>query len=174
MKVILIRDVPDVGHAGDIKNLADGYARNYLIARGLAVKATPGTLKEYERRRVADASRDARLADRAEALAQRLRGVTLTFEAKAGEKGRLYGSITPTEIAEALEREIGEKFDRRKNILADPIRQIGEHAIPVRLTSDVVAEVKVIVKPEGEELPEPAPARAAEEPLSADEQAQAA
>lgn len=92
--------------------------------------------------------------------------MTLTFQAKAGEKGRLYGSITTSDIADALEREVGEKFDRRKNILCDPIRQVGEHVIPVRLTTDVVAEVKVVVKPEGGELLE-------EEPAPADVQEQA-
>ena len=169
MKVILTRDVPNVGDAGDIKNVAVGYARNYLIPKGLAVKATPGTIKEFERRRAAEASRDERLAARAEALAERLSDVTLSFEAKAGETGRLYGSITTADMAEALERAVDEKFDRRKNILSDPIREVGRHTISVRLSSDVVAEVKVVVKPEGGELPEPAEAEPAEAPAPADE-----
>jgi len=173
VKIILTRDVPNVGHAGDVKDVSDGYARNYLISRGLAVKATPGALRDLERRRVAETSREERLAERAEMLAQRLSGLTLTFEAKAGEKGRLYGSITPAEIAEALEREVGEKFDRRKHILVDPLRQVGTHVVPVRLTADVVAEVKVVVKPEGGELPEAAPAGSVEEPAPADDEAQA-
>ena len=168
MKVILTRDVPNVGDAGDVKNVAAGYARNYLIPRGLAVKATPGTLKEFERRRTAEASREERLAARAQELAGRLSNVTLAFEAKAGETGRLYGSVTTGDMAEALEREIGEKFDRRKNILSDPIRQVGRHTISVRLAPDVVAEVKVVVKPEGGELPEEAAAEPAEEAEPAD------
>lgn len=172
MKIILTRDVPNVGHAGDVKDVSDGYARNYLIAKGLAVRATPGALKDLEHHQTAEASREERLAERAETLAQRLSGLTLTFEAKAGEKGRLYGSVTPTEIAEALGREVGEKFDRRKHILVDPIRQVGTHAVPVRLTADVVAEIKVVVKPEGGELPQAAPVEPLEETTAADEQAQ--
>jgi large subunit ribosomal protein L9 len=169
VKIILTRDVPNVGDAGDVKNVAAGYARNYLIPRGLAVKATPGALKAFERRRTAESSREERLAARAEALAARLTELTLTFEAKAGEKGRLYGSVTTADMAEALEREVGEKFDRRKNILSDPIRQVGRHTVSVRLAPDVVAEVKVVVKPEGGELPEEALAEPAEEPALADE-----
>ena len=156
MKIILTRDVPNVGQVGDVKDVATGYARNYLIPKGLAVKATSGALKEFERRRAAETRREERLVARAEALAQRLSDLTLVFEAKAGEKGRLYGSVTTAEIAEALEREVGEKFDRRKHILSDPIRHVRKHVVPVRLRADVVAEVNVLVKPEGGELPEEA------------------
>jgi len=158
VKVILTRDVPTVGQAGDLKNVAAGYARNYLIPKGLAVKATPGALKDFERQKVIEARREEKMAERAEALAERLSTVTLTFEAKAGEKGRLYGSITTGDIVEALKRETGETFDRRKHILSEPIRQTGEHVISVRLTADVVAEVRALVKPEGGELPEETPA----------------
>lgn len=171
MKIILTHNVPNLGQAGDIKNVAAGYARNYLIPRQLATKATPGALKEFERRRSAEIHRDKRLADRAEVLAQRLSDITLIFEAKAGETGRLYGSITTADIVEALERESGEKFDRRKHILSDPIREVGEHIVSVRLSADVTAEVKAIVKPEGGELPEAIPAEPVEEPAPEDDQA---
>jgi large subunit ribosomal protein L9 len=107
--------------------------------------------------------------EHAEVLAQRLNELTLIFEAKAGETGRLYGSITTADIAEALEREVEEQFDRRKNILSDPIRQVGEHLVSVRLAPDVVTEVKVVVKPEGGELPETAPAEPGDEPAPADD-----
>lgn len=170
MKIILTRDVPNLGQSGDVKDVATGYARNYLIPKGLAAKATTGALKEFKRQRVSVGHREERLAARAEALAQRLSGLTLTFEAKAGEKGRLYGSITSAGIAEALEREVGEKFDRRKHILCEPIRHVGEHVIPVRLAADVVAEIKVVVKPEGGELPEVTPAETVEEPAPEDDQ----
>ena len=158
MKVILTHDVPNLGHAGDVKDVAAGYARNYLFREGLAVKASKGAITDFERRKVVDTRREEKMAARAEALAKRLEGITLTFEAKAGETGHLYGSITPTTIAEALEREVGEKFDRRKNILSEPLREVGKHTISVRLSADVVAEVKAVVKPEGEELPEAEPA----------------
>ena len=157
MKIILTRDVSNLGEAGDVKDVAVGYARNYLLPNGLAVKATPSALKEFKVRQAAGQRREERLSARAEALAQRLSGVTLNFEAKASEKGRLFGSITTADIAEALERESGEKFDRRKHILSEPIRQVGEHVVSVRLSADVVAEVKAVVKPEGGELPEVAP-----------------
>jgi large subunit ribosomal protein L9 len=165
VKIILTRDVPNLGQAGDVKSVATGYARNYLIPKGMAVKATYGALRESKHQRITEAHREERLGIRAEALKQRLSGLTLTFEAKAGEKGRLYGSITTADIAEALEREVGEKFSRRKHILSEPIRQVGRHVVSVRLTADVVAEVKVVVKPEGGELPEEAPAEPAEEPV---------
>jgi len=170
VKIILIRDVPNLGQVGDTKDVATGYARNHLIPKGLAVKATSGALREFERHRAVEARREERLAVRAEALAQRLSSLTLTFEAKAGEKGRLYGSITMADVAEALEREVGEKLDRRKHILSEPLRQVGEHVVSVRLAADVVAEVKVVVKPEGGELPEAAPAEPVEEPAPEDDQ----
>ena len=173
MKIILTHDVPNLGQAGDVKNVAPGYARNYLIPQGLALKATPGAIRDFERRLATSASREKRLEERAEALAERLSELTLTFEAKAGETGRLYGSITTADIAEMLEREVGEKFDRRKNIVSDPLRQVGEHIVTVRLTADVQSEVKVIVKPEGGELPEVAPGEMAGEPPVEDEEAQA-
>ncbi|MEA3341859.1 MAG: 50S ribosomal protein L9 [Chloroflexota bacterium] len=157
MKIILTRDVSNLGQAGDVKDVATGYARNYLIPQGMAMKATSGALKEFKRHRVAESRRDDRVAARAHALAERLSGITLIFEAKSGETGRLYGSVTPDDIAAALERETGEKFDRRKHILSDPLREVGEHTISVRLMADVVAEVKAVVKPEGGELPEPTP-----------------
>jgi large subunit ribosomal protein L9 len=151
VKVILTQDVPNLGHAGDVKNVADGYARNYLFRRDLAVKASPGKLKEFEHLRVAAAHREEKIAAHAEALAEKLSSVTLTFKAKAGETGHLYGSITPSAIAEALERESGETFDRRKQILSEPLREVGEHVVSVRLSQDVVAEVKVVVEAEESE-----------------------
>jgi len=163
VKVILTQDVPNLGQAGEVEDVAAGYARNYLFREGLAVKATKGAIKEFKRRKAVDARREEKMAARAEALAERLRGVTLAFEAKAGETGHLYGSITPAAIAEALEREVGEKFDRRKHILSEPLREVGEHVVSVRLSADVVAEVKALVKPEGGELPEAKPTEAPEE-----------
>jgi large subunit ribosomal protein L9 len=153
VKVILTQDLDNLGHAGDVKRVADGYARNYLIPQGLAVQATPGALREYENRQAAETRREARLGARAEALSRRLSEVTLVFEAKASETGRLFGSITTADIADALEQQIGEKFDRRKHILVDSLRNVGRYMVPIRLTSEVTAEVKVIVTPEGGDLP---------------------
>lgn len=172
MKVILTQDISNLGQAGDIKDVAMGYARNYLIPNGLAIKATAGALKEFERRRAAEARHGEKMAAHAEELREQLSKVTLIFEAKAGEKGHLYGSITTAEIAEALGREVGATFDRRKQILSEPLREIGEHIVSVRLSPDTVAEVKVVVKPEGGELPEPAAGEPAEEPPPQDHEAE--
>lgn len=160
MKVILLQDVPNLGRAGEVKVVADGYASHYLIPNRLAAQATPGALKEFQQRQKAELQREQRLAARAEMLAKRLNGLVLTFEAKAGEKGHLYGSITPADIVEALERETGEKFDRRKHIICEPIREIGWHTVQVRLRADITAEVRVLVKPEGRDLPPETPQEA--------------
>jgi large subunit ribosomal protein L9 len=165
VKIILTREVPKLGRAGDVKEVAAGYARNYLIPRGLAMQATASAMKEFERQRAAEARREGRLTAHAEALAQRLGNVTLTFEAKASDKGRLFGSITTADIAEALERETGETFDRRKHILSEPLRQVGEHIISVRLTPEIVAEVKAVVNPEDGEWTEAAIDEPAEQPV---------
>lgn len=172
MKIILTQDVPNLGQAGDVQDVAAGYARNYLFREGLAVKATAGAIKEFEHRIAAEARREEKMTAHAKALAERLEGVTLTFEAKAGETGHLYGSVTPSDIAEALEHEVGQAFDRRKQIPSEPLREVGEHTVPIRLSSDVTAEVKVVVKPEGGELPQAETSTEAMEPAAEGDQAE--
>ncbi|MFW6082679.1 MAG: 50S ribosomal protein L9 [Chloroflexota bacterium] len=154
MKIILTQDMPNLGQAGDVEEVADGYARNYLIPQGMAVKATPGALKDFEYRREVQAGKHERMKKRAEALARRLTAQTLTFEVKTGETGQLYGSITNADIAEALEEAVGEEIDRRNIPLSEPIRSVGEHFVPVRLMEDVEPQIKVVVKPESGEWPE--------------------
>ncbi len=154
MKVLLTQDVPELGKEGEIKQVARGYARNYLIPKGLAVVATPGAIREAEERARAQAEREARLSSWAEEMAQRLGELTLTFEAKAGPTGRLYGSITSADVADALERQLGEEFDRH-NIQGAPLRDVGEHAVTVQITRSVSAQVQVVVRAEGEEEPPP-------------------
>jgi large subunit ribosomal protein L9 len=151
MKVLLLEDVDKLGHAGKVVTVADGYGRNYLIPRGLAKVASKGTLKQADQvRKSGERKRARELAD-AQDLAQRIEGLTLTFQARAGEKGKLYGSITTADLAQGLERELGQEFDRRK-IISDPLRQIGEHSVPVRLMGDVSASLKVVIEPEGGQL----------------------
>ncbi|HEC33337.1 MAG TPA: 50S ribosomal protein L9 [Chloroflexi bacterium] len=153
MKVFLLQDVAGLGVAGEIKDVAKGYARNYLIPKGLAVVATPGTLKMARVQQEARAEREARVAERAAELAERMAALTLTFQAKAGPTGRLYGSVTTADIAEALERELGVRFDKRK-ILTDPLREVGEYTIRVRLSRNTEAQARVVVQAEGaEEIP---------------------
>lgn len=149
MKVILIENVPGLGDRGEIKEVAPGYARNYLIPKGLAVVATPGAVQEWKARLAARAAREAREAQQAAELAERMSALTLTFRAKAGPTGRLYGSVTTAEIAERLGQELGVSIDRRK-ILSDPLREVGEHTVTVRLTHGVEAQVRVVVEAEGE------------------------
>ena len=171
MKVLLLEDVDNLGLAGSVVTVADGYARNYLIPQGLATLATKGAMKQAEQIRKAGERKRARLMADAQALAQRIEGLTLTFRARAGETGKLYGSVTTADLAEALARELGQEIDRRK-IISDPLRQIGEHTVPIRLMTDVSATLRVVIEPEGGEVEAPsevpAPAEAAEEHPSGD------
>ena len=154
MKVILTQNVERLGQAGEVKEVATGYARNYLIPKGLALAATPGSLKQWNAQQKAQQVQEERLAAQAGELIRQLSEQVLTFEAKAGPTGRLYGSVTTGDIAEALEREFGISVDRRK-ILSDPLREVGEHTISVRLGPEAVAEVRAVVRAEGaEEDPE--------------------
>jgi large subunit ribosomal protein L9 len=149
MKVLLKEDVEKLGSAGDVVTVADGYARNYLIPNALAVKATEGVVKQAEVvRRQARRKRD-RIAAEMEELAGKLRGLQLAFPANAGDKGRLYGSITRDDIVEAIEAKIGEKVDRRK-LDMEPLRQLGLHAVPVRLSADLAPDLSIIVHREDE------------------------
>ncbi len=153
MKVILKQDVPNLGKRGDVHEVADGYARNYLIPRGMAVRATPGALKDFQHRQEVQARKHERMKKRSEALARRLTSHTITFEVKTGETGQLYGSITNADIAEALEEQVGVEIDRRDIPLSEPIREVGEHFVPVRLMEDIEPQIRVVVKPEGGSLP---------------------
>lgn len=150
MEVILLEDVENVGQSGEIRNVAAGYARNYLIPKGLATVATEGTLKQLELRRQAEARRQQKLEAEAKEFAKELEGLTLTFLVKAGEKDRLYGSITTGDIAGALEKETGKGIDRRKIELEDPIRELGTYVVPVKLLPDVIPSITVVVEKEEE------------------------
>jgi large subunit ribosomal protein L9 len=147
MKVLLLRDHAKLGKAGAVKNVADGYARNYLIPRGLAVLATGGALKQAETIRKAEDKRQAQLSAEAQAVANQLEGITLTFHALAGETGKLYGSITTHDIIEAIQREKGLEVDKRKVELREPLRTLGTHAVPIRLAADLAPLVTVVIEP---------------------------
>src|SRR3990172_2907087 len=125
MKVLLTRDVDKLGTAGSVKAVADGYARNFLIPQGLAVFASPGALKQAETIRKAEEKRQASLVSEATTIAEKLSSVTLKFQARAGEGGKLYGSITTKQIIDALERDTGLSLDKRKLDLREPIRTLG-------------------------------------------------
>jgi large subunit ribosomal protein L9 len=148
MQVLLKKDVEQLGTAGDIKKVADGFARNYLIPRGLAVVATPGAIKQAELTRQATSRRQAQALNEAQALAQLLDGQSVTFQARAGETERLYGSITNANIAESLSEKVGQEVDRRKIDLEEPIKDLGTHAVTIRLAPEAEAKVTVIVERE--------------------------
>jgi large subunit ribosomal protein L9 len=149
MKVLLIKDVYKLGRAGDVKRVADGYGRNFLIPQGLAMLATPGALQKADTiRSQATASREA-LNQEMSGVAERISQLVLTFPAKAGETGKLYGSITPQMISEAVTKKSGVEITRRQVDL-QPIRALGEHKAHIRLTMDLVPEVRIIVHREGE------------------------
>ncbi|WP_299028458.1 50S ribosomal protein L9 [uncultured Thermanaerothrix sp.] len=149
MKVLLIKDVYKLGRAGDVKKVADGYARNYLIPQGLAILATPGALKRAEAIRAQAAARRAALNNELAGVAQRINGLVLTFPARASETGKLYGSVTPQMIAEAINQKLGTQINRHQ-VETEPIRTLGEHRARVRLTVDLLPEVRIIVHREGE------------------------
>lgn len=149
MEVILRDDVEKLGSRGDVVKVADGYARNFLLPKRLAVPATAANKKIVEQERQAHLRREATLKSEAEELAKLLNGVSVTIAQKAGEQEQLFGSVTAKDIAEALEKQ-NYSIDRRKIHLAEPIRQLGEFAVPVRLHREVTAEIKVVVVPEAE------------------------
>jgi large subunit ribosomal protein L9 len=149
MKIVLREDVKGLGSVGDVKDVADGYARNFLIPRRLATPATPGALKTVEAQRAAYARRQAQVEAEARALAARLGDTTLTLRARVGSQERLYGSITAADIATALGQELGRPFDRRRLVLEEPIRELGTHSVPVHLGRDVTATITVRVEAEG-------------------------
>ncbi len=154
MRVILLDDVENLGQAGDVVEVKDGYARNYLIPRGLVQPATKGALKQIDQIRQAAEKRRARERGHAESIAAVLKETVIEFRARAGERNRLYGSITNADIANAIQEQTGITIDRRAIVLERPLRQLGEYVIPVRLVAGVVGEVRVRVLNEHGELPE--------------------
>ena len=148
MQIILLKDVKRLGKAGEVKRVADGYARNYLIPRGLAAVATEGARKRAAYEATAQLRHDVAVKAQAEVQAADLQEVELVFAAKVGESGRLYGSITSADIAAQLSERISAEVDKRKVQLDEPIREIGKSKVDVKLHSDVKITVTVIVEPE--------------------------
>jgi len=159
MKVMLVKDVYKLGRAGDIKKVADGYGRNFLIPQGFAVLATAGALKQAEKVRKQAEIRRAEQNSELKGLADQIKGVTVTFAAKAGETGKLYGSITTQDVATAISEQT--RFEvKKQQVDMQPIRNLGEFTAHVRLTMDLVPEVKIIVHREGEAQEEAVEAKA--------------
>lgn len=154
MKVLLLEDVYKLGRAGDIKKVADGYGRNYLLPQGLAVLATPGALKQVEEIRSRAASKRSALNEEMSSIAEKISNLWLAFPARAGETGKLYGSITAQMIADAIKEKTGVQIDRRQ-IDVQHIRNLGDYTVHVRLTMDLVPKVRVLVHREGEKPEQP-------------------
>ena len=149
MKVLLLQDVYKLGRAGDVKKVANGYGRNYLLPQGLAVLATAGAMAQSDFIRVEADKQRAIVNEEMSGVAEMLKDVTLTFPARASETGRLYGSINTRMIVDAINEKIGTEITHRQ-IDTQPLRMIGEHTVNIRLTVDLIPEIKVIVHREGE------------------------
>jgi large subunit ribosomal protein L9 len=145
MKVLLRADVQDVGKKGDVVDVADGFGRNFLVPKGLAIRATPGASKQATSMRRARDIRDARDRGAAEEIATLLVPKTITITARAGAEGRLFGSITTADIADAVRAQTGVELDRRKLALDEPIKSLGVHQVPAKLHTDVEFPVTVDV-----------------------------
>jgi large subunit ribosomal protein L9 len=146
MKVVFIEDVPDVARAGEVKEVKAGYGRNFLLPRGLAILATPGALKQVESLRQAEARHQAQSDEEAQAIAEVLNDFSLTLKARAGSRGRLYGAITSAVIAQEIQTQTGCQVNKRKIKLEEPIHQLGEYEVAIRLTKELAPKLKVIVE----------------------------
>jgi large subunit ribosomal protein L9 len=154
MKVVLRQDVPKLGEAGTVQNVSGGYARNFLVPQGLAVYATEGELKMAAHNQAVKDRKVARQEEQLRSLAEKIEGQALTFEARAGEGGRLFGSVTAAEIAEQLSAKVGEEIDRRRVQLEEPIRTTGQHAVTVHLVGRLRPSITVTVNPDADSVAE--------------------
>jgi len=148
VKVVLLTDVKGVGKKGEIVEVAKGYADNYLLPRKLAQIATDAVIKALKEKQEAEKRKLEKERQKAAETAARLKNVTLIIKRKAGESGRLFGSITAREIADALEKVIGESIDRKSIVISNPIKNVGEFKVEVELGFGIRSELKVVVEPE--------------------------
>lgn len=144
MQVILREDIEKLGKIGDLVKVKDGYARNYLVPLKKAIEATPKNVRAMEHAKKMVSDRLRKLKKEAAADADRIKGLSVTIKAKAGEEGKLFGSVTSMDIADALKAQ-GVTIDKRKISLEEPIKRLGDHAVPVKLHTDVVVDLKVTV-----------------------------
>ncbi|ABR50835.1 ribosomal protein L9 [Alkaliphilus metalliredigens QYMF] len=148
MKVILLKDVKGLGDKGDVVNASDGYARNFLLPKKVAKEATEGSLQTLKEQKTAQKMKKDQEVDKAKELAERLSKVDVNIKAKAGEGGRLFGSVTSKDVIEKLQKQEGIKLDKRKLLLDEPIRELGSKWIDIKLHSGVVGKIKVTVTEE--------------------------
>jgi len=173
MQVILRQDVEKVGLRGEVVDVAAGFARNYLLPRRLAEPAAPGRVAELEKLAAGRAQHEAQSFEDAQKIAEELGKAELRFDVNAGPQGTLFGSVTPTDVADEIWEKLKIRVDRRKIDLSEPIKRIGRYAIPVEVFTDVTAEVRTLVVPEGGELPPEEELEAMEAAVKATEEAEA-
>ena len=152
MKVLLLKDVYKLGRAGDIKKVADGFGRNFLLPQGMALLATPGAMKQSEKIRSDATKKRAVLNNEMGSVSEVINGLAFGFASKAGETGKLYGSVTAQDVATAIKNRTGVDI-KRQQIDLQPIRKLGEHKAHIRLTMDLIPEIRVVVYREGEANP---------------------
>lgn len=145
MKIVLRADVDTLGNKGDLIDVSDGYARNYLVPRGLAIRATKGVVEQAEAMRRNRAARDARDREAAQAVADQLTGRRIEITARAGEGGRLFGSVTNNDVATAVQAQVGIEIDRRHLSMAEPLKELGPTEVPLRLHPEVEVALQVEV-----------------------------
>ena len=145
MKIVLRDDVENLGHKGDVVDVADGYARNYLVPRGLAMKATKGVVAQAEAMRRNRSAKEARDVEAAQTQAAQLEGARIEIPARAGEGGKLFGSVTATDVADAIQAQRGIEVDRRRVGLDEPVKELSEVDVEVKLHTDVTVTVTVAV-----------------------------
>lgn len=148
MKVLLIETVPNLGKAGEIKEVPDGYARNFLLPRGLATAATASAVKQAATTKQAEQKRAARVVAERQELARKLNQTEVVFKARVGEQHRLFGSITASDIADELSRKVGQDIDKRDIELSEPLRHLGTFKVPIRLGPKLIPNVTVVVESE--------------------------
>ena len=149
MKVVFLKEVEGSGRIGEIKNVADGYARNFLLPKGLAAPATADAIRRAEAKAAAEAKKQALLDEAAQAVAQSLAGASITIIAKAGSKGRLFGSVTQADVAAEVAKLLDHEVDRHQVLLAEPIKEVGDYEVTVQLSRNVRATVPLQVVKEG-------------------------
>jgi large subunit ribosomal protein L9 len=168
MKVVLREDVEKLGLRGEVVDVARGYARNFLLPRKLAEHATPARVSELAKVNARRALSEAQSFEQAQEIGQRLGQAELRFDVKAGESGVLFGSVTQTNLADAIWEKLKVRVDRRKIELAEPLKRIGRYQVPIELFADVTVETRVLVVPEGGELPPEEELQAMEEAAAAE------
>jgi large subunit ribosomal protein L9 len=177
VKIVFLKDVEGSGRIGEIKNVANGFARNYLLPQGLAAPATPEAVRRAEARAIVEAKKQAQLDEAAQGLAGLLAGASITIAARAGSRGRLFGSVTQADIGEELGKLLEREVDRHDVLLAEPIKETGDHEVTIQLSKNVRPVIIVKVVAEGaaveEKAEEAAPAEEGESQAEASESSEA-